>query len=77
MKVFSKEKELSSVSSTPKSDDYGTIFKSANSDLIYIGEAPQTTRGISGCIRDIMYNDRKIGLWDFFSTSGQCVGCIR
>lgn len=77
MRVFIKDKQISHVVNSPKSEDYGGIFRTTNADLAYIGTAPNVDTGMRSCVRDVEYNGRRIGLWDFLTTSGDCVGCIR
>lgn len=43
------------------------------SNLIHVGDAPEM-KGLPGCIHDITFNGRKLGLWKF-EKSGQCEGC--
>lgn len=77
MRVFVKDRQISHVINNEKSEEHGGIFKTSNADLVYIGSAPYTDIGIHGCIRDVEYNGRKLGLWDFHTSSGDCVGCTR
>ncbi|KAK4880836.1 hypothetical protein RN001_008982 [Aquatica leii] len=53
------------------------LFKASPQNLVYIGYSPDTTPGIPSCIRDVVFNNFRIGLWNFHSSQGQCLGCIR
>lgn len=60
----------------PKEKD--EIFELNPFDYLYIGYMPgEKINGIPGCIKDIIFNDYKIGLWHFYHTEGLCTGCTR
>lgn len=66
-------------------DDKNVMFDVNEYDHLHVGHAPDTSttttstknRGIPGCIKDIVFNDYKIGLWNFYDTRGNCGGCTR
>ncbi|KAB0803605.1 hypothetical protein PPYR_00575 [Photinus pyralis] len=60
---------------SPKSEV--TLFKTSPQSLIHIGYALDAEPGITACIRDVIYNNYKIGMWNFHTSDGQCAGCIR
>lgn len=55
---------------------FGNVrFNISPVNLIYVGNASGMT-GLPGCIHDITFNGKKIGLWEFEQTS-RCEGCSR
>ncbi|KAF5307738.1 hypothetical protein FQR65_LT06609 [Abscondita terminalis] len=58
-------------------NDRIAIFNASSESLVHIGYSPDTTLGISSCIRDVILDNSRIGLWNFHSTQGECLGCIR
>lgn len=58
--------------------DKNVIFEVNEYNYLHVGYAPDVrNRGIPGCIKDINFNNYKIGLWNFYKSDGNCGGCTR
>ncbi|KAF5275650.1 hypothetical protein FQA39_LY06762 [Lamprigera yunnana] len=60
-----------------ESENETPIFNTTPENLVHIGFSPNTQPGIPGCVRDVVFNNFKIGLWNFNKSIGECLGCIR
>lgn len=60
-----------------RTENATNIFKLSPTDLLHVGDAPGVAPGITGCIRDVIFDDFRVGLWNFYKSAGQCLGCIR
>lgn len=54
-------------------DDRFSVFYSAPRQFAEIGK----DNGLPGCLSDVIWNEQRIGFWNFYEKKGQCTGCVR
>lgn len=63
---------VSKVDDKPQEGSF-SIFYTAPHQFVEIGK----DNGLPGCLSDVIWNEQKIGFWNFYEKKGYCTGCVR